>query len=74
MALTRRLEMQFTNAAGRRVTVAVVEPRDNVTADEVRTAMQTILGRNVFTTSGGDLTAIAGARIVARDVSELNVG
>jgi len=35
--------------------------------------MQTILARNVFTTSGGDLTGIAGARIVAREVTELEV-
>ena|GEM_PF-6324314 len=35
MAITRRLEMQFTNAAGRRVTLAVVEPRENLTAAEV---------------------------------------
>lgn len=73
MAITRRLEMQFTNAAGRRVTLAVVEPRENLTAAEVQGAMQTILARNVFTTSGGDLTGIAGARIVAREVTELEV-
>lgn len=68
---TRRLELIFQNIAGRRTTLAVQDPRDNLTEAEVRTAMELILARNIFTSPGGDLTAIIGARIVTREVSDI---
>ncbi|KYH28503.1 DUF2922 domain-containing protein [Neomoorella mulderi] len=69
--LTKRLELIFQNAAGRRTTLAVQDPRDNLTEAEVRSVMELILARNIFTSPGGDLTAIAGARIVTRDVTDI---
>ncbi|GEA16550.1 hypothetical protein E308F_27960 [Moorella sp. E308F] len=69
--LTKRLELIFQNAAGRRTTLAVQDPRDNLTEAEVRAVMDLILARNIFTSPGGDLTAIVGARIVTRDVTDI---
>ncbi|QGP92630.1 hypothetical protein MGLY_20170 [Neomoorella glycerini] len=69
--LTKRLELIFQNAAGRRTTLAVQDPRDNLTEAEVRSVMELILARNIFTSPGGDLTAIVGARIVTRDVTDI---
>ncbi|WP_406678041.1 DUF2922 domain-containing protein [Moorella sp. ACPs] len=68
---TKRLELIFQNAAGRRTTLAVIDPRDNLTEAEVRAVMELILARNIFTSPGGDLTAIIGARIVIRDVTDI---
>jgi hypothetical protein len=69
--LTKRLELIFQNAAGRRTTLAVQDPRDNLTEAEVRAVMDLILARNIFTSPGGDLTAIVGARIVTRDITDI---
>ncbi|MGI9951655.1 DUF2922 domain-containing protein [Moorellaceae bacterium AZ2] len=69
--LTRRLELIFQNAAGRRTVLAVQEPRSDITADEVRAAMELIVARNVFTSPGGDLVAVAGARLVSRETTDL---
>lgn len=69
--LTKTLQLIFGNAAGRQVTLSIADPRDNLTEAEVRAVMELILARNIFTSSGGDLTAIAGARIVTRDVTEI---
>ncbi|KKM09929.1 hypothetical protein SY88_17050 [Clostridiales bacterium PH28_bin88] len=71
--MTKRLEMIFVNAAGRNTTIAVVDPRDGLTPAEVQAAMQAILDSNVFESTGGDLTAIVGARIVTRQVDDLLV-
>lgn len=71
MAVTRRLEMRFINAAGRVVTLALPNPRQNLTAVEVEVAMNTVVGRNIFTSAGGDLTGVAGARIVERVTTDL---
>jgi hypothetical protein len=69
--LSRRLEMIFQNAAGRRTTLALPDPRPDLTASEVRAAMELILARNIFTSPGGDLVAIASARIVSRESTDL---
>lgn len=69
--IVKRLEMIFTNAAGRRVTLSVLDPRSDLTPAEVQQTMELILARNIFTSSGGDLVAIAGARVVERETTEL---
>jgi hypothetical protein len=71
--LTKRLELQFFDEAGSRFTVGFVDPRVNLTDLEVRDAMETILIEDVFTSQRGDLTAMAGARIVAREVVEFSL-
>jgi hypothetical protein len=67
------LEMIFTNAAGRRVTKRVTNAREDVTGPEVKQAMDTIVNTNIFTSTGGDLVGQASARLVTRDVLELEL-
>ena len=69
--LSRRLELIFQNTSGRQVTITVQDPRTDLTSSEVQAAMELILGRNIFSSSGGDLVAIAGARVVTREVTSL---
>jgi len=69
--ITKRLEMSFQNVNGNRVTLSVQDPKDDLTEQEVYTAMGTIMDKNIFTSSGGDLVRILGARIVATEVTEL---
>ena len=71
--LTTRLELQFFNVAGTRATIGLVDPREDLTDLEVKEAMETILTEDVFTSPRGDLSSIAGARIVAREVTEFSV-
>nr|WP_204614931.1 DUF2922 domain-containing protein [Desulforadius tongensis] len=65
--------MRFINASGKRVTISVPEPKEGLTAGEVKTAMESIIAKNVFTSQGGDLVAVDSARIVNREVTELSV-
>ncbi|MBS4026149.1 MAG: DUF2922 domain-containing protein [Clostridia bacterium] len=68
--ITKRLELIFMSSQGRRVTVAVPDPKENLTPAEIQTAMTVIIGENVFESPGGDLVAALGARIVTREVSD----
>ena len=67
------LEMIFVNAGGSRVTLRVSNPRVDLTGGEVKNAMETIVDKDVFTSTGGSLVGIVGARIVSREVTEINV-
>ncbi|MBC7346574.1 MAG: DUF2922 domain-containing protein [Clostridia bacterium] len=71
--MTKRLVLSFQNAAGRRTSISLPNAKDGLTAAEVQQAMQAIIAKNVFASTGGDLVAIAGARIVAQEVTELEV-
>lgn len=68
---TKRLELQFNNLAGKRITLSVLDPKDNLLADDVETVMNQLIISNIFDSVGGDLVSIAGARIVTRDVTDL---
>lgn len=68
---TARLEMFFRNEAGRRVTLSVLNPREDLSAQEVREAMEAVVNNNIFLSNGGDLTEVLGARLVSREVVEL---
>jgi len=69
--ITKRLQLIFQNNAGLRTTLTVQDPRDDLTADEVQTVMEMIIARNIFESSGGDLTAIIGARVVTTEVNNI---
>lgn len=68
---TKVLELIFINAAGKKTTISLNDPREDLTALEVETAMETIIAKNVFTSTGGDFVALSSARIISRSVSSL---
>ncbi|SFG12844.1 Protein of unknown function [Desulfotomaculum arcticum] len=69
MATTQSLQMRFVTQAGNRVTISLDSPKDNLTEAEVTAAMEQIIAKNIFVTSGGDLVAKDNAQIVDRTVS-----
>lgn len=70
MSVVRTLELRFANEAGRTVTVRVANPREDLTPAEIEAAMNTIVNENVFSSAGGDLVGLVGARVVQRAVTE----
>lgn len=71
--LVKTLELRFRGEEGRTVTLRVNDPKEDLTATEVETAMDTIIARNVFTSTSGALVGIVGARIVARETIDILV-
>ena len=64
------LDLVFKNAAGKKVTLNIEEPKANVTKAEIDAAMGVVVTNNVFATSGGDIVeALEGRlRTVTTDV------
>jgi len=67
------LEMVFRNQEGNLVIVRVIDPREDITAEEVSGVMDTIIAQNIFTSSGGDLVEKVEARIIERTYTWINV-
>ncbi len=70
MSADTDLDLVFRNAAGKKVSLNIEEPRTGVTKTEIDAAMQVVVANNIFNTSGGDIVeAVEGClRTVTRDV------
>ena len=68
---TKTLEMIFTTSGGKEVTVAVNDPTDGLTLAAVQTVMATIIAKNVFSSTSGDLITAKEAQIRQLAITEL---
>lgn len=66
---TKVLELQFVSIAGRRFTISLNDPKEGLTEEEVRTAMDQVVAINAFRTTTGDIGASVGARIITRHIA-----
>jgi hypothetical protein len=72
MAVTdQTLRIRFRNQAGRIVSISFDNPRDDLTAAEVEAAMDLLIARNTFTSTGGDLVAKYDATVTDRTITYL---
>lgn len=67
------LELLFLNEEGKSVKISVDDPRPDVTPEELETAMDAIIAANVFTSSGGNFVEAVGARVIERNVTEIEL-
>lgn len=66
-----RLEMEFMDVGSKKFKIAIDEPKNGITPEEVKDAMEAIVASNIFTSTEGDLAGVAGAKIVTTTVNEL---
>ncbi|ASN04211.1 DUF2922 domain-containing protein [Virgibacillus necropolis] len=71
--MAKKLELKFENQDGKVVTYTLDNPVEPVDAIAVQTAMDEIITQNAFTSSGGDLVAKKSARIVERNVLDIEL-
>ena len=63
MSTDTDLDLVFRNAAGKKVTLNVEEPKTGVTKAEIDAAMQVVVENNIFNTPGGDLVEAVEGRL-----------
>ncbi|MFA9559929.1 DUF2922 domain-containing protein [Evansella sp. AB-rgal1] len=71
--MTKRLELLFTNEGGKNVTISLDDPQEPVSAEAVSETMDLIIANNVFTSYHGALVQKRGARVVDRQVQQIEV-
>lgn len=71
--MVKTLQMVFQNQVGKNVSISIGEVKDGITAEEIKNLMQLIVAKNIFESTGGDLTTIMSADIVTRDIQEMSV-
>lgn len=71
--MAKKIDLQFLNEQGRTVTYSLDNPVDPADPAAVSAAMDTILTENAFSSSGGNLVSKKGARIVERNVTDIQL-
>ncbi|ARI77675.1 DUF2922 domain-containing protein [Halobacillus mangrovi] len=69
----KKLELKFLNEEGRTVTISLDEPIEPADPVAINAAMDAILAENCFYSSGGDLVEKKEARIVERNVFDVEL-
>ena len=71
--MAKTLDLNFETSAGKSVVLSVDEPREDLTALELATGMQTIIAQNIFEVEGSSFAIAKGARVVERNVVDYEV-
>ena len=71
--MSKTLVMNFLNESGKKTAIRVNNVKEDITAAEVSSAMDVILEKNLFTTTGGDLKVKDSAEIDDKNSTELSV-
>ena len=69
----KSLVMTFLNQEGSRTSISLPAVKDALTETEVSAAMDVVIAKNIFASTGGDLVAKQTAQITERNVTDLAV-
>ncbi|WP_257349184.1 DUF2922 domain-containing protein [Pseudalkalibacillus decolorationis] len=72
--MAKQIELLFENLEGKTVRISLDQPVEPTDPAAINAAMDQILADNALTSSGGDLVAKKGARIVERNVTDIQLG
>lgn len=73
MATSKTLEMDFATELGTTQSIKIYEAKEDLTAEQVATAMDSIVTANIISGTGGNLTGKIAARVVTTDSSEFTL-
>jgi len=71
--MAKSLAMIFTTDGAKKVTFKLNNVKDDVSGQDVASAMNTILSKNLFATSSGNLKAIDSAELTDKNITILTV-
>ena len=73
MELNKKLVMTFKTTDDKKVSISVDNPREDLSEEEIKTAMELIKDKNIFAPGGSDLAALVSAKIVQTDTTNYDL-
>ena len=70
METNKKLLMTFNTEEGKKISISIEDPRENITEDEIKNVMTVILNNDIFSPGGGKLKEIVEAKVVETDTIE----
>lgn len=68
-----KLLMTFMTQFGRKVSLFVTDPREDITEAEIKAVMDLIIEKNIFAPSGEDIVTAKDAKVVQTETTEYDL-
>ena len=73
MELNKKLVMTFKTTDDKKVSISVDNPREDLSENEIKSAMELIKDKNIFAPNGADLAALVSAKVVQTDTTNYDL-
>ena len=68
-----KLLMSFLTSSGKKVSLFVTDPRDDIKESEIKAVMDLIIEKNIFAPNGEDIVSAKEAKIVQTETTEYDL-
>ena len=73
MELNKKLVMTFKTTDDKKVSISVDSPREDLSEDEIKSAMELIIDKSIFSPNGEELAALVSAKVVQTDTTNYDL-
>ena len=73
METKKRLVMTFLTGVGRKISISIDDPKENITEAEIVYAMNLIVEKNIFAPYGSELVSTVDAKVIVTDTEEFDL-
>ena len=73
MDITKKLIMTFKSSDDKKISISVDNPREDLTENEIKEAMNTIIDKNIFSPNGASLVSSISAKVVETDTTNYDL-
>ena len=68
-----KLLMSFLTSSGKKVSLFVTDPRDDIKESEIKAVMDLIIEKNIFAPNGEDIVSAKEAKIAQTETTEFDL-
>ena len=68
-----KLLMSFLTSSGKKVSLFVTDPRDDIKESEIKAVMDLIIEKNIFAPNGEDIVSAKEAKLVQTETTEFDL-
>lgn len=65
--------MAFLTGVGRKISISIDDPKENITEAEIVDAMNLIVEKNIFAPYGSELVSTVDAKVIVTDTEEFDL-
>ena len=73
MKQTKRLVMTFKTDDDKKISLSGDDPREDVSVAEIKSAMDLVVSKNIFTPGGADIVEAIEAKVVVTDTTSYDL-
>lgn len=71
--VNKKLVMTFKTTDDKSVSLSIENPREDITEDEIKDAMELVVSKNIFAPNGANIDSCVGAKVVVTDTTSFDL-